>query len=199
MDNVTTPDAEPGLAPPGAGLPPPELFIARILFAWRRLTATRESSNAGFQRERAAIRELVERCDAESGARRILIERPRGLEDSSRHWSVWMTLDHLRIMNHGMARVIQSLADGIVPPGTASTAAVKPSPLADASVDAAYEQSCDALLTTVAGIDDLNTPLRYIHPWFGPINAAAWHAMAGLHMGLHREQLRRILAGLGMP
>jgi hypothetical protein len=29
----------------------------------------------------------------------VLIARPRGLEDSSRYWSVWMTLDHLRIVH----------------------------------------------------------------------------------------------------
>ena len=203
MDANTEPAAEPKLAPPGAGLPPLELFIGRLLIAWARLTSTRESRNARFQREREAIRALVVRCDAlvargdvDSGARRILIARPPGLEDSSRHWSVWMTLDHLRIVNSGITRTIQSLANGTVPERTASTAAVKPSPLAGAATAAAYEQSCDTLLATVAAVPDLHTPLRYAHPWFGPLDAAGWHFIAATHMGLHRVQLERILAAL---
>jgi hypothetical protein len=188
-----TTDPEPKLAPPGAGLPPLELFIARLLFAWSSHRATRESSNARFERERGAIRALAGRCDAESGARRVLIARLRGIEDSSRYWSVWMTLDHLRIVNENIARIIGSLAVGKVPDGTASTARVKPSPGATAACAAEFEQSCDALQTTVAGIADLKTAARYAHPWFGPLNAAEWHTIAGIHMGLHRAQIERIL------
>jgi len=74
----------------------PELLIARVLFGLRCWTGNRAAFNARFSRERAAIRALVERCAAERGARRVLIRRPPGLEDSSRNWSVWMTLDALQ-------------------------------------------------------------------------------------------------------
>src|SRR5712671_4616375 len=99
-------ELEPKLAPPGAGLPRSELLIGRWLFALRRATGSRESCNARFQRERETIRALVRPLDVDFAARRVLIERPRGLEDSSRFWSVWMTLDHLRIVHHSMIRVI---------------------------------------------------------------------------------------------
>lgn len=189
-------DAEAELAPPGAGLPFYELLIARLLFAWRLRASTRESANARFQREREAIRALVSRCDAESGARRVLIARPRGLEDSSRYWSVWMTLDHLRIIHQSGARIIQMLARGSVPETAASTAAVKPSPDATAAVAAQYEQSCDELLAAVAAVSDLRTPVRYAHPWFGPLDAAGWHVVGSVHIGLHRVQIERILEAL---
>ena len=189
-------DMEPKLAPPGAGLPGLELFIARLLFAWRRWTGNRDSFNARFQRERETIRVLVRSCDADSGAERVLIPRPRGMEDSSRYWSVWMTLDHLRIIHGGIARTISALAKGVKPPGTASTAAVKPSPQATASVVAEYEQSCDALLAAVAAAGNLKTSVRYAHPWFGPLDAAGWHALAAGHLGIHRVQIERILKGL---
>ena len=187
---------EPKLALPGAGLPASELFVGRILFALRRWTATRESVNARFQHERVAIRALLARCDAESGARRVLIDRPRGLEDSSRYWSAWMTLDHLRIVNREMARIIQDLTQGRIPEGAASTATVKPSPEATAAVVAEYEAGCDALLAAVAAARNLNTALRFAHPWFGPLNAAGWHALAAGHMGIHRGQLARIIEAL---
>jgi hypothetical protein len=189
-------DMEPKLAPPGAGLPGLELQIARLLFNWRRWTGNRDSFKAGFEQEREAIRRLVRDCDAESGAVRVLIPRPRGMEDSSRYWSVWMTLDHLRIIHGGIARTIGALAKGVKPPGTASTAAVKPSPQANSSVLAEYEQSCKTLLDTVAAIENLKTTVRYNHPWFGPLDAAGWHALAAGHLVIHRVQIERILKRL---
>jgi hypothetical protein len=146
----TTP--EPVLAAPGAGLPAPEHFIARRLFALKCLFGSPAKFTAKFHAERAAIRALVERCPVERRGQRVLIPRLRGMEDSSRHWSVWMTLDHLRITNEIFAGVISQLSQNRTPPGDASTAAVKPSPDADAAVDAAYESSCDRVLAAAAAV-----------------------------------------------
>lgn len=188
---------EPKLAAPGAGLPRIELFIGRRLFARRLRRGTRESFTASFQAERAAIAALVKSCGPESAARHVLIERVRGMEDSSRNWSVWTTLDHLRIVNGGITRTIGALARGVVPPGKASTAAVKPSPDVTGAVISEYESSCDAFLAQVAAVNDLKTTARFAHPWFGPLDAFGWVAMAGNHMGIHRVQMERIIAGLG--
>lgn len=87
----------------------------------------------------------------------MLIERVRGLEDSSRYWSVWMTLDHLRIMNSRLGKVITSLAKGVIPPGKASTANVKPNKEVASSVVAEYETACDQLLAAVADVQNLKT------------------------------------------
>lgn len=187
---------QPQLDAPGAGLPRAELFFGRILFALRRLVTSRAAADAHFERERAAIRALIADCSSESGAVRVLIERAPGMEDSSRFWSVWMTLDHLRIVNLEMARVIRALANGVSPKGKASTAAVKPSVAANEKVVLAYEEACEALLASAAEAKDLRTPLRFAHPWFGPMDAAGWHALAGGHMRIHRVQIERILAGL---
>jgi len=99
-------EIEPQLAPPGAGLPRIEQLIARVLFARRRRNGSREAFNAHFRNEHELIRKMVEACSRDSGARRVLIQRVRGLEDSSRYWSVWMTLDHLRIVNSQIARIV---------------------------------------------------------------------------------------------
>ena len=189
-------NSEPKLAPPGAGLPEYERRIGSLIFAWRRWTGDRESHNARFQRERENIRGLISQCDADSGAQRVLIQRVRGLEDSSRYWSVWMTLDHLRIMHTGLARVIASLAKEITPPGTASTAAVKPNPQVSVAVVSEHEAACEALLAAVAAAKSLKTTARYAHPWFGPLDAAGWQAMAAGHITIHRVQIERILKGL---
>ena len=167
-----------------------------MLFALRRWTSNSDSLNARFQQEREIIRQLVRSCDANSLVQRVLISRPTGLEDSSRYWSVLMTLDHLRIVHHEFIRVIGSLTKGVMPQGTASTATVKPSSQTTDAVVAEYEQSCDTLLSTVAAAGNLKTALRYAHPWFGPLDAAGWHVLSGGHMGIHRVQVERIIKGL---
>ncbi len=197
--NTTT---EPVLAPPGAGLPPLELTIARLLFAWRLRTGRFTSFDASFQRERELIRTATRGLSQEIAARRVLIPRLPGMEDSSRHWSVWMTLDHLRIVHRSIARVIASLSNGVVPEGRASTAAVKPSPDAGAGVAEEYERSCDELRSRAEAIRNLGGARlklapRYPHPWFGPLTASGWHALAAGHLGIHRRQIQRIVQELG--
>lgn len=187
-----TESSEPRLAAPGAGLPAPELFIARRLFAWKRRFGSSEGFTRRFAATRAAIRDLVAAIPEADRGRRVLIPRLRGLEDSSRHWSVWMTLDHLRITNEAFAGVIATLAAGKLPPGKADTATVKPSPAAGSESEAAFETSCDQLGAVVAGIDDLKTALRFPHPWFGPLDAAGWHALSAMHLGIHRAQIAEI-------
>lgn len=189
-------NTDPQLAPPGAGLPAIELCAARLLFALTRLRGNRETFVARFKQERAAIRELVDSCPEGLRGEQVLIARPRGLEDSSRHWSVWMTLDHLRITNTAVARVISALAAGKVPPGKASTAAVKPSATATSAVEEEFERSCEGVLAAITETPELKTSVRFAHPWFGPLDAFGWAAMAGTHMGVHRVQIQSIVAGL---
>lgn len=183
---------QPNLAPPGAGLPLPELWIARALFAVRRWTGSRATFDAAFAAERARIAALVRDLDPARGAVRKLIARPRGLEDSSRDWSVWMTLEHLRIVNKGIAGLIAGLASDRPPQGASSTAAVKPQ-VVGAEVVAGYEAACDAVVAAAGGVADLHTGARFTHPWFGPMDAAGWHALAATHMRIHRVQVERIL------
>jgi hypothetical protein len=192
MENPT----KPSLAAPGAGLPAPELWIARGLFRLKRLFGSREAFTARFEQERAAVREIISQCPVERRGEQVLIPRLRGLEDSSRFWSVWMALEHLRITNTVFAMVIKSLAHGKVPAKKASTADVKPRADLTADVEAAYEASCDAMLSSVASITDLKTAARYAHPWFGPLDAAGWHALAATHMGIHRAQIEQIVKSL---
>lgn len=193
MDTKT----EPRLDAPGAGLPALELFFARRLFARKRRVGSRESFTRTFEQERDEIRRLVEDCLTSQRDARILIKRLRGLEDSSRFWSVWMTLDHLRITNQAFAGVITQLSKGSVPEREASTAAVKPSPEAGEEIEEAFEKSCDMVLSSAASVENLQTEATYAHPWFGPLDAAGWYALAAFHMGIHRGQIEKIRKGLG--
>lgn len=186
----------PVLQPPGAGLPPLELSIARIGFTLYRQLHTRQGFSTRFTEERDRLLTLAHSCSPEQAAQRVLIRRLAGLEDSSRYWSVWMTLDHLRIVNNAITGAISLLSEGKVPPEEASTASVKPDPGVDARVVEAFQQTCTHYLKTVEKIPDLKTTARYAHPWFGPLDGSGWHALIAFHMNLHRWQVERIIAGL---
>ena len=188
-----TTDQEPKLQAPGAGLPWLENHIARILLGWKSRLGTPASFIARFESERRQIQALIESCSADQLTRRVLIARLPGLEDSSRYWSVAMTFDHLRIVHHAFMGVLTALSNEKIPSGEASTAAVKPNVNVGAEAIAAYEESCDALLTCAAGIREFKTKARYPHPWFGPMDAHRWLALASGHMAIHRRQIARIL------
>ncbi len=187
---------EPKLAPPGAGLPFPESIIARMMIGFQRLRYDRLACIARFEAEQAGIRALVDKCPVALRGKQVLIARARGLEDSSRNWSVWMTLDHLRITNDAFRDIICSLVNGVTPAKPARTEDVKPDPAVSAEIEGRYEQSCSQLLQAVNELTDLKTKLKFPHPWFGPMDATGWHTLSAGHMAIHREQIRRILAGL---
>ncbi len=186
----------PSLAAPGAGLPWPELWIARTFFAFSRWSYSRDEANQKFLQEQKMIATLIEQCGPTRAGHRVLIPRLRGLEDSSRFWSVAMTLDHLRITNTAFAGIIRNLAKNVTPQGVASTAAVKPSTDAAFDVVLEYEQSCAQVMSAVSENPGLNTAAQFAHPWFGPMNAEGWHLLAGTHMSIHRKQIQTILEQL---
>lgn len=190
---MTDPISQPRLATPGAGIPAFERLVGGGLLKLRRLLVAPSRCSAQFERERRTIAGLYTGRDAGALGARVLIPRLRGLEDSSRFWSVWMTLDHLRIVNTSIAGVIGELTLGRAPDGKASTAAVKPSAHVRGEVVAAHEASCDRLASLVASKPMLRTELRFAHPWFGPLDAAGWHAMSAMHMAIHRAQIEHIL------
>lgn len=184
------------LAAPGAGLPAIELLIGRFMFKRALKSQGREQFTQAFIDERQRIGSLVDGCEPSMLGKQVLIKRLRGLEDSSRNWSVLMTLDHLRICNGVFRDVIKGLSQGVVPEKQASTADVKPSIDVGPDVRLAYEQTCDDWLNIVAGISDLHTDARYAHPWFGLMDASGWHALGALHMKIHRGQIERIIEGM---
>jgi hypothetical protein len=125
-----------------------------------------------------------------------LIKRLRGLEDSSRFWSVLMVLDHLSIVNESVRGTVMLLGRGTSPSGTVSTADVKPDPAVGPEVIAAFANSCEKLMGTFGRIADLRTEAEHAHPWFGPLDASGWHALAAFHMRLHRSQVERIIGAI---
>jgi hypothetical protein len=153
---------------------------------------------ARFCEERENLRRIIHGVDDARASRRVRIARPRGLEESSCEWSAWMTFDHLRIVHEGLAGIIRSLSAAEDPGIVVRIEDVKPPPGATREAFVAFEHSCDALLAVAEAAWAAGAASRggrrHPHPWFGPIDAGTWFCLAATHLGLHREQIRRILA-----
>ena len=157
---------------------------------------SRRRASELFRAEADRILALARSFDPADAARPVLIPRIAGLEDSSRYWSVCMTLEHLVIVDTAIAGVVGALAAGVVPPGTASTAALKPSPSADVGAIDRFEAVASDYLARTGALADLRSTVRYRHPWFGPLTALGWHRLAAAHHRIHRKQVERIVRRL---
>lgn len=193
---ITDKTTEPKLDKPGAGLPFVEWFVAQfILVPILFMTTSKERAIQKFQSESQEIVRLAKELSAEQFTQRRLIKRLRGLEDSSRYWSVAMTVEHLVIVGGGTRRIVKNLAKGITEMPPSSTAAVKPHENLDAAkIIEDFQAMTDALVQTAKVTDFSKNPLaKFNHPWFGPMTATQWLVFAPMHQRLHRRQIEEII------
>lgn len=191
--------SEPKLAKPGAGLPLIEWLVAKyIIFPNRFRSTTIDQSIKEFEAEAQKIIELASGLSDEQLGERRLIPRLQGLEDSSRFWSVAMTIEHLNIVGEGMLGIVVSLSRNNNQLPTRGIADVKP------SVDIDPKETIEKFKNLVENfgrlvrkIDfDKHTELKHPHPWFGPLNAREWTLFAAPHQSIHRKQIEAIIARL---
>jgi len=116
-------------------------------------------------------------------------------------WSIADVLRHVIAGEEGVARIVESLARGVVPEGRRVIGSQTPEegqPLA-----ALVERLCAAradLLARVRGwpaSPDLTA--TFDHPFFGPLNCKGWLAFQRLHDADHIGQLEQIKAVEGYP
>ncbi len=183
----------PPLARPGAGLPAAELLLSRVIFAVTRLTDSRASALRRLSAEAGRICALVGALDDHAGARRVLVPRLLGLEDSSRFWSPFMVVEHLVIVDTNMFRIMSDLVAGRTHPHEARIEDFKPAPTAGRDALVSFQKLVGDFEANVPRWPDLRTRCRHAHPWFGPLDAHGWLCLAGMHHAIHRRQLDRIL------
>ncbi|HBR86274.1 MAG TPA: hypothetical protein DEA65_00320, partial [Candidatus Marinimicrobia bacterium] len=80
-----------------------------------------------FHEEGQNIKALIELLNNDQLLTPVLIDRLRGLEDSSRFWSPVMVLEHLVIVGRELKDIIISLNEEKVPNKDLDIADVKPS------------------------------------------------------------------------
>lgn len=177
------------LAPPGAGLPPLELWVARTGLGVLRNTLSRRQIEGWLRIETRKVLAIARKLSPEQMKRQVLIPKPIGLEDSSRNWSAAMVLQHLVIVDAGIGEVVAALAKNQTFGREVRIADVKPSPDAGQEQLKFLDEALQTYIDRVAGVENLHTAARHAHPWFGPLDGHGWHTLAALHTMIHRRQL----------
>ncbi|WP_200282953.1 DinB family protein [Rhabdochromatium marinum] len=160
--------------------------LAARFYSKDRLTAL-------FRHEAHLALELASRLSVAEGRRRVNIPRFFGIESDSCDWSVYMTLEHLVITNTAITALLPRLYAGREPDVDITFEDLKP-------VTEAGPEQIDSLAAlreryteVVDKLGNLHAGTRTLHPWFGILSAAQWHALAAFHTSTHRRQIERIL------
>ena len=189
---------EPKLEKPGKGLPFLEWFMAKyILLPGAYKSTSNHDARRFFEIESNKICRLFEKTDRANLTKRVLIQRLRGLEDSSRYWSASMAVEHLVIVGKGITGTVVDLTGGGTTRKPVKIEDVKPNQQLETEevLKAFEEMTRDFLSLPIEKLDDY-PKAKYPHPWFGPMNARQWYILAGRHQAIHRLQIEKILEGL---
>lgn len=189
------------LQPPGAGLPWWEALAARYLIfplVCRKLTWPMAAQQ--FQEEGARVLAIFDALPEARLSERVLVRRFAGMEDSSRHWSAAMTLEHLNMVSSAILKDIRSLRRGETLTAEPRTADFKPQgAVSPAKARSEFVQR----LAAATAAEQADPPIprgqgpRYAHPWFGPMDAHQWHCLLTFHQGVHLKQIEAIRDRLG--
>jgi hypothetical protein len=187
---------EPKLAKPGAGLPLIEWAMARYVIMPKLFkTTTKEKAISLFTDESEKIVGLMKDLDCSKLTERRLVPRLRGLEDSSRYWSIAMAMEHLIIVSNLMREAFVQLSNGNTQLPKIGTADVKPSTDVDsAEIINKFETMARHFIEDASNSNlDAHPRATHAHPWFGPLNAHQWLVMGGVHESIHRVQIQKII------
>lgn len=188
------------LGKPGAGLPLLQRLVLKYFLG--PYISTRDDW-AGDIRDFDAVNAktfaAIEGLEDNQLTTRVLVPKQTGLEDSSRYWSVAMTLDHICIVGEGVRDIILSLSNGVVPNRKVDTAKVKP----ECNEISAVARFRDFATLTMSDIDarlgDKDALATLEHPWFGPFTLRQWHWLLAVHGDIHLRQLKAIRKRLYAP
>jgi hypothetical protein len=186
----------PQLAPPGAGLP----WFEALMVRWFGLRMLRsrldwESAQAAITRVSSRLAREAMNMDDATRARRVLIKRLRGLEDSSRYWSPEMVLEHLVITGSRFMDFVVALSNGRPVTDPRGIADIKPRGELGRAVVARFVEVHEAIPTRLAReAGRLRDGPTHLHPWFGKLTAVDWLSLTAVHLRLHEKQWRAIRA-----
>lgn len=183
------------LAPPGAGLPWFEKLVLRSGLRLYARATPRDEMLKKFLSEAERVLEMAASVDEAQGRTPVLVKRVRGMEDSSRYWSPYMIVQHLVIVDRAMLMMMRLISSGKTTDRKSGTADVKPSPDAGPETLDEFRSLLVRWQETLSEIPDLRGGARHAHPWFGPLNAHEWLAVAAQHHGIHRRQMERVILG----
>ncbi len=187
---------------PGAGLPTLERSALNMIFKASAAVLSARQALRLFRRDSAELLRLADDDESYDVFQILLIPRVIGIEDSSRNWSVMMVLEHLCMTNRDMLNIVKALNDGVVPRGEVDIEFYKPTTDVGYEVMDRFSSLTDEYTQTIERLLDsrgnLELAVRYRHPWFGMLNAHQWHCLAAAHQRIHRRQMQKLVAMLGV-
>jgi hypothetical protein len=163
------------------------------MFAYFRITRPPEWANKHFHAEAGAMLRMARSLSLDLVNMPVLIPRIMGIEDSSRNWSVLMTLDHLTIVNTGVLEIIETLSGERLYNRRISIADLKPRPEQSLETIGKFARTTQQYFNRLTQIRNLKSSARHAHPWFGRMDALGWHWLAALHNTIHRRQIEKII------
>lgn len=186
------------LQPPGAGIP----YFAKLYLRYyvKPFVAAKTPWQVSKRRADRIHRQILEEVKDLSESQlhqRILVPPLRGLEDSSRYWSVSMTLEHVMIVGRKIYQAVPMLMHSHRPQEKADTGKVKPK--GEDSWNYILEQYQSFIEEEFAQLNSKipqegfeDSGLRYEHPWFGLMTAREWYWLLHVHANIHLRQIREI-------
>ena len=181
-----------------SGLPGFEAFYLNFFFKLGTAVTSDQSALASFQLTTEQILSCVNENDANVLSREFTIPRIQGIEESSRHWSVLMVLDHLRQVNEAIRETIRELKSSGQPFQPIRIADFKPDQDVGLEAIDEFQDVNKRYWAFVKSHMPLNTSLTFRHPWFGELNGHQWHCLAAAHQKIHLRQIYKILAMIGV-
>jgi hypothetical protein len=187
---------EDGLAPPGVGIPWYERRAGDVALRLYASFASPASILRAFRNDALRAGTLAQGISETRGRTRVEIPRFPGIEDSSRNWSVYMTVDHLVMVNTAIMVLIHAIC--VDHNHGAEIRLEDVMPHADAGPDRiqALALAVERYTDLVERLGTLRSRERHPHPWFGPLTARQWHAVAAIHNRTHRLQIEKIISRL---
>lgn len=181
------------LAPPGAGLPKGEQFIiGKLAMPFMRLQLSQKKALAVFEKSGKEILAMAEPLDLSEITEPVLINRLPGMEDSSRNWSVEMTMEHIQVVTAAALYIIDKLEKNIPLDLPVRTQDVKPTGGIGLERVRSFRDYLAEVPERVANYD-FASKATHPHPWFGPLKSMDWLRLIAFHQNLHRKQIARIL------
>ena len=198
--NKTEEAIQQSLGKPGAGVGLLQQLVMKFYIGpFVAAKSDWDEDSQKFYHSSKKILTMIEGLDDAALSQKVLVPPQRGLEDSSRYWSAAMTLEHIMIVGMGLRDIIIRLSQGKVPPGSVDTARVKPpGQTPPQAVVQNYKTFVGTVLDQIdKGVQNRDSKVTYMHPWFGNFTVRQWHWLLATHNDIHLQQLRAILAGLG--
>ncbi len=187
------------LQKPGAGLPFFEALIVKYYFG--HYIANKKSAQDNYKTLEIFTHKILstlEGLSSEQLEQPVLVPKLKGLEDSSRYWSIHMTLEHLLIVGKHMKHILIELSNDRIPPLKVDIAKVKP--LGSATSIEVLREFKDFFETVnediKKNIGNYDSNSKLYHPWLGETPAKKWHWLLGTHQGIHYNQIKHIKAAL---